>query len=164
MDRIIAREIFRCAPEIDFVSGYKYFLGNMTNYKRALLATLKSIKSKLPLLQSMLITKEYEGLRTILITLRKMLDTIGAHEVSELSYQLEVTLLNDNEDVLQIKLEEYVGELSGFSIQLELLVKLLNTTGPIQEQEEIKSFRNYDFSKTKESIRRSNDLLERRII
>lgn len=164
MEKVIAREIFQYAPDIDFNSGYKYFLGNMTNYKRALLAILKSIKSKLPLLQSMLITKEYEGLRMITTTLGKMLDNVGANSLSESSYQLEVVLLNEDEYKLQSKLEEYIVELSDFSIQLETLINLLNTNEPITEQNEHCSFRDYDFSKTRESIRRSNDLLERRII
>lgn len=164
MEKAIAREIFQYAPDIDFHFGYKYFLGNMTNYKRALLAILKSIKSKLPLMQYMLITKEYEGLRTITTTLRMMLDKVGANGLSEASYQLEVVLLNEDEFTLQNKLEEYIVALSNFSNQLETIIKLLNVNEPIPEQNEQSSFRDYDFTKTRESIRRSMDLLERRII
>ncbi|MBE5966967.1 MAG: hypothetical protein E7255_08380 [Lachnospiraceae bacterium] len=164
MDRVAAREIFRYAPEIDFNFGYKFFLGNMTNYKQALLAILKSIRSKLPLLQAMLVTKEYEGLRTITRTLRQMLNHIGANEISEQSYQLEIALLNEEEYNLQDKLERYIKRLIRFTGNLEILIKQLDIQEPIQKQEELKSFRNHDFTKTRESIRRSTDLLERRII
>jgi hypothetical protein len=50
----VTREMIQCVPEIDFNSGYKYFLGNMENYSKALMSILKSIKSKLPILESMI--------------------------------------------------------------------------------------------------------------
>jgi hypothetical protein len=93
-----------------------------------------------------------------------MLNHIGANEISEQSYQLEIALLNEEEYNLQDKLERYIKRLIRFTGNLEILIKQLDIQEPIQKQEELKSFRNHDFTKTRESIRRSTDLLERRII
>ena len=71
----MTRDMFACVPEIDFNSGYRYFLGNVRNYAQALLTTLKSIKAKLPILQSMNVSGEYEGLRSITQVLQKMFQT-----------------------------------------------------------------------------------------
>ncbi|NLK29198.1 MAG: hypothetical protein GX306_12800 [Clostridiales bacterium] len=164
MRNIKMRDMFNCIPEIDFEAGYQYFLGNMSNYRRALLAILKSIKSKLPLLHSMLLTHEYEGLRTITQTLRKMLNNVGAISLAEFSYEMEVSLFNDEEMVLQEKLEQYLEQLIIFSDHLTTLLKEMDLQEPLQTEKETISFRNYDFTKTKESIKRSSRLLERKII
>ena len=66
----VTKEMFSCVPEIDFNSGSRYFLGNMDNYTKALLSSLKSIKTKLAILQNMYYTEEYEGLRMITQTLQ----------------------------------------------------------------------------------------------
>jgi HPt (histidine-containing phosphotransfer) domain-containing protein len=164
MEEFIYRHIFECIPEIDYNSGCRYFLGNMDNYKQALLATLKSTKSKLPLLQTMLRTKEYEGLRLIVQTLRRMLNSVGAHGFSEESYRLEKTLLNESDFDLDKELHNYMNELIVFVEHLELLLKQLEVKAPGKMEEYHLSFRNYDFTKTRESIKLSNDLLERKII
>ncbi len=164
MRNIIMRDLFCCIPEIDFDAGYQYFLGNISNYRRALLAILKSIKSKLPLLHSMLITHEYEGLRTITPTLRKMLNNVGAISLAEFSYELEVSLFNDEDPILQRNLEQYLEHLIVFSDHLATLLKQMDMQEPLKIEKETISFRDYDFTKTKESIKRSSDLLERRII
>lgn len=155
------QDIFGNVPEIDFETGYKYFFGNMENYKRALMSILKSIKAKLPLLESMIMTDEYEGLRTITQTLRRMFGNIGANSLSELSYQLEMSLLNENKAILKENLENYMNHLFVFSENLEQLLKSLDVNSI--EKEEV-SFCNYDFTKTKESIKHSAHLLGRKII
>lgn len=164
MGELIIRETFECIPEIDYSLGYRYFIGNMENYKQALLSILKSTKSKLPILQSMLRTKEYEGLRMITQTLRRMLNSVGANGLSDTSYQLEMTLLNDSDSILQEELVEYINLLYDFSEHLELLLKHLDVKNSGIKEDENVSFRNYDFTKTKESIKLTADLLERKII
>jgi HPt (histidine-containing phosphotransfer) domain-containing protein len=164
MGEIMTKEMFDCIPEIDYNTGTRYFLGNMDNYKKALLAILKSTKSKLPILQNMLRNKEYEGLRMIAQTLRRMFTTIGAAGLSEASYQLEISLLNQDENQLQEELSDYIQGLIEFDEHLELLLKQLDVKNINKKVEESISFRNYDFTKTKESIKLSTDLLERKII
>lgn len=160
----ITREMFECIPEIDFNTGYRYFLGNLENYSKALMAILKSIKSKLPLLQSMYLSEEYEGLRTITQTLRKMLGNVGATALAEASYQLELALFIDDGAFVQEQLFAYMDGLVELSDHLETLLKRVDSKGAEGTEEDNASFLNYDFTKTKESIRRSADLLERKII
>ena len=164
MRGIVTREMFGCIPEIDFNSGNRYFLGNNDNYTQALMSILKSIKSKLPILQTMMLSDEYEGLRTIAQTLRKMLGNIGATAMAETTYQLELALFGDESSFLQDQLITYVNSLMELSDHLETLLKMIdwkNTTRNIEEQP---SFLNYDFTKTRESIKLSSELLERKII
>jgi HPt (histidine-containing phosphotransfer) domain-containing protein len=163
MGDFIIKEIFECIPEIDYSLGSRYFLGNLDNYKKALLSILKSTKSKLPILQSMLYTGEYEGLRTITQTLRKMLNNVGANGISVISYQLEMTLLNESDTKLQGDLSEYINTLVVFTEHLEFLLQQLDVKN-LQRKEEDISICNYDFTKTKESIKLSANLLERKII
>jgi HPt (histidine-containing phosphotransfer) domain-containing protein len=163
MRGVVIREMFECVPEIDFNSGYHYFLGNMDNYSNALMSILKSIKSKLPLLQTMNFTEEYEGLRTIAQTLRKMLGNIGAAGIAETTYQLETALLNEDTEYIQEQLAYYIISLIELSDHLEILLKKMDVKGMVKDDDN-SSFLNYDFTKTKESIKLSSDLLERKII
>ena len=96
MNEHMIRNLLEIVPEIDFDTGYHYYLCNIENYSKALLSTLKSVKSKLPILKSMAETSEYEGLRMITQTLRRMMTTIGGTSIAELSYQLEVAFLNED--------------------------------------------------------------------
>ncbi|HWT26900.1 MAG TPA: hypothetical protein VN131_03095 [Mobilitalea sp.] len=164
MRGIVTPDMFECIPEIDFNVGYRYFLGNMENYKQALLSTLKSTKAKLPILQSMLQSEEFEGLRTITQTLRRMCGNIGANVIAELSYQLEVTILNEHNTRLKDELGDYIGSLTEFSEHLEQLLKNMDISNTVKYEEEQVSFGNYDFTKTKESIKLSTNLLDRKII
>ena len=156
--------MFECVPEIDFDTGFRYFLGNVQNYSRALLSTLKSIKSKMPLMNLMLQTGEYEGLRSIVQTLQKMLNNIGAIGLANASYQLEKALLNGEIETRSELLSDYIDQLSRFSEHLELLFKNIDFKNPTGMEEEASSFFRYDFTKTKESIKRTSDLLGRKII
>ncbi len=158
----VTRDMFDCVPEIDFDSGSRYFLGNIQNYTQALLSILKSIKSKLPILQSMMMTQEYEGLRSITQTLQKMFGNIGAGGLAEASYQIEKALLNDELD--DDTLSDYTYNLITFADHLELLFKNLDFMYRTDKKEDTSGFMNYDFTKTKESIRKSSDLLERKIM
>jgi hypothetical protein len=153
-----------CVPEIDFSYGYRFFLGNMANYSKALMSLLKSIKSKLPILHTMSITEEYEGLRTITQTLRKMLGNIGALGIAEETYQLETVLLNEADSSLQLELKGYINTLVELSNHLELLLKKLDLQGTPHGDDKNPNFLNYDFTKTKESIKLSADYLERKIL
>lgn len=164
MRGIIAHDMFECVPEIDFNSGYKYFLGNMDNYKKALLSILKSVKSKIPILHQMLRSEEYEGLRMITQTLRRMMTNVGAHGISERSYELEVSLLNQEDDMVQDKLREYIICLSEFSNNMESLFQYLDVKQTDKVDSNITNIGNYDFTKTKESIKLTTNLLERKII
>lgn len=164
MRETITPELLRCIPEIDFNLGYRYFLGNIENYSKALMSMLKSIKAKLPILKTMNATEEYEGLRIITQTLRKMLTNIGATEASEASYQLETALLNDNKEVLCAQLTEYIYMLMELSEHLELFIKKLNVTNNLADQQETSSFFNKDFTRTKERIRISEDFIQKKII
>ena len=163
MREFITQEMMDYVPEVDFSLGYRYFLGNMENYTKALLSILKSIKAKLPLLQQMILTDEYQGLRTIAQTLRKMLGNIGATETAEATYRLEVALYDDESTDMQEELCSYVNRLIELSDHLEQLLKLMDAKGP-ETKNDSKTFLNYDFTKTKESIKLSSDLLERKII
>ncbi len=159
-----AREMFDCIPEIDYDSGSRYFLGNAQNYAQALLSILKSVKSKLPILQAMISSREYEGLRSITQTLQKMFGNIGAHGLVEASYQLEKLLLNNEISLIPVLLTEYVDGLAAFSEHMELLFKSRDFKNNVVLEENSPTFLNYDFAKTKESIKLSSDLLERKII
>lgn len=164
MEELELKEIFDCAPEINFNLGYRYFLCNMNNYVQAILSTLKSIKSKLPLLRSMYRTKEYEGLRTITRALQLMMSNIGVANFGELSFQIESALLNREDDLVLELLDEYISNLYIFSGHLDSLFQRLDSSIFTRNNEEEISFRNYDFTKTKESIKLSTNYLERKII
>lgn len=158
------QEMFVCVPEIDYDSGFRYFLCNIQNYSRALLSILKSIKSKLPIMNSMLQTGQYEGLRSITQTLQKMFNNIGAFGLAEDSYELEKSLLNDATNIMPELLLNYLDRLVTFSLHLELLFKTIDFKNTSALDEYTASYFNYDFTKTKESIKRSSDLLGRKII
>ncbi len=164
MRGIVTQEMFECIPEIDYNCGCRFFLGNMVNYTQALLSTLKSIKSKLPILQSMIASNEYEGLRTIAQTLRKMLGNIGATTMAELTYQLELVLLNEDSTQIQNQLIEYIFPLTDCSEHLESLLQNIEVKNTVVDEMKQSTFLNYDFAKTKESIKLSSNLLERKII
>ena len=164
MKGTITRDMFDCIPEIDFNSGYRYFLGNMDNYSHALMSILKSIKSKQALLLSMSNSGEYEGLRTIAQTLRKMLSNVGASGLAESTYQIETAVLNEDAPYLQEQLYPYIVGLVEFSEHLEMLLKNIDGKNSTKNEEEQSCFLNYDFTKTKESIKLSSNLLERKII
>lgn len=157
----MTKEMFDCIPEIDFDSGNRYFLGNMDNYKQALLSILKSVKAKQPLLQSIYMSNEYDGLRMIMQTLSRMFHNVGALQLSELSYEIEYLLLNDV-DSLDEELKQYIDLLQEFSDHLEELFQRMNLKAYVQP--EAQTFVNYDFTKTKESIKLSNRLLNRKVI
>jgi hypothetical protein len=164
MDEMLFREMFLCVPEIDYSSGYHYFLGSMENYTQAILATLKSVKSKVPILHSMYQTKEYTGLRTITQTLWRMLSNIGAADMAELSYQLETAYLNREDYEFQVLLDDYISCLYKFTVHLEELFRKLDIRGSGSNTGEQVPFGNYDFTRTRESIKLSMDFLERKII
>ncbi len=156
--------MFDCVPEIDYNAGYRYFLSNIPNYSQALLSILKSMKSKMPIMNLMLQTREYEGLRSITQTLQKMFNNIGAFGLAEASYELEKSLLNVEPNIMQELLSAYLDQLVTFSRHLELLFKTADFKNTSTIEEDAASYFNYDFTKTKESIKRSSDLLERKII
>ena len=160
----VTREMFSYVPEIDYNSGSRYFLGNMDNYTKALLSTLKSIKTKLSILQNMHYSEEYEGLRTITQTLRKMFSNIGALSLAEEAYQLETCLVNEDFLAVKIQLESFILQLMDMSENLEALLKLTSECSEYKSEEEHTSFLKYDFTKTKECIERSKNLLKRKII
>lgn len=162
MNEHMIRNLFELVPEIDFKKGYHYYLGNIDNYSKALLSTLKSIKSKLPILKNMAETGEYEGLRMITQTLRRMMSTIGCDTVVDLSYQLEMALLNDDES-FEDRLFEFLFTFEDLSSRMEELVKQLGFSH-MKERMKQDSYFNYDFSRTKESIRLSTDFLDKKII
>ncbi len=158
------REMFECVPEIDCDSGFRYFLYNIPNYSRALLSILKSMKSKMPIMNLMLQTGEYEGLRSITQTLQKMFNNIGAFGLAEASYELETSLLKNEPNIMPDLLLTYLDRLVMFSQHLELLFKATDFKNTSVIEEDVASYFNYDFTKTKESIKRSSDLLGRKII
>ena len=160
----VDNNIFTCIPEIDFDHGYSYFLGNMPNYEQALLSILKSVKSKLPILHNMYRTSEYIGLRIITQTLRRMLSNVGALNLFDMSYQIEKTLMNQEAILLDLLIRDYIEALTEFEDHLEILIKKLNIPRPLVSQDNNASFLKYDFTKTRESLRLSSDLIERRII
>lgn len=156
--------MFECVPEIDFYLGYRYFLGNIQNYSRAILSILKSIKSKMPIMNLMLQTGEYEGLRSITQTLQKMFSNVGALGLEEASYQMEKALMNDELSAKPELLADYLESLVLFAEHLELFFKSADFKNTPKLEEVATSYFNYDFTKTKESIKRSSDLLGRKII
>ncbi len=162
MGEYITRELFDDLPEVEFSVGYHYFLGNINNYIFGLLATLKSVKAKLPILETIYNAREYEGLRTLTQTLYRMMNQIGAKDIAMQSYELETALLNQ-EDRCQELLEDYIDTLEQFLVHLEQLLMKLDMKSLQKKQEQVSYF-NYDFTKTKESIQSSADLLERKII
>lgn len=155
--------IFSLVPEIDFNVGYHYYLCNFDNYCRALLSTLKSIKSKLPLLRNMVETKEYEGLRMITQTLRRMMGSIGGGLVAESCYQLEVAFLNQD-DTFNHTLAEYLIDIEDLASRMEELVKILGIQHVKSSIDNQDSYFKYDLAKTRESIRLSADFIEKKII
>ena len=164
MGENITRELFDCVPEIEYNAGYRYFLGNMDNYIQAMLSILKSIKAKLPILEAMYRSGEFEGLRTITQTLQQMMNNVGASGIAELSYQLEISLLNEQEKEFNELLDQYIHCLYRFSDHLEILFQEMDIKNIVRMNEKQPTFMNYDFTKTKESIKLSAGLLERKII
>lgn len=163
LNEYMIRNLFDLLPEIDFDTGYHYYLCNIDNYSKALLSTLKSIKSKLPILKTMVSTSEYEGLRMITQTLRRMMATVGGEPIVELSYQLEMAFLN--EDILfEDKLLEYLFTLEELASRMEELVKKLGISHMKQSMDKKGSYFSYDLTRTKESIRLSTDFIDKKII
>lgn len=158
------REMVDSVPELDFVSGYRYFLGNFENYIKALMSTLKSIKSKLPLMQRMNFTEEYEGLRNITQTLRIMLSSIGANEIADATYQMEAAVLNDDSKYIREQLPYYIISLIELSDHLESLLKKMDVKNVIRCDENGSSRRHYDITDMEESSRLSSDMQNRKII
>lgn len=144
-------EIFETIPEIDFNIGYNYYFCNIDNYSNALLSTLKSIKSKLTLLKSMIEASNYDGLRMITQTLRSKLITVGGTSVAELSYQLEASLLNEDEE-LNDKLTEYFLALEDLVLRMEELIKKLGVQHMRASLEKKGLNYHYIHGKTSESI------------
>ncbi len=160
----VTREMFSYVPEIDFNAGSRYFFGNMDNYTKALLSTLKSIKAKLTILQNMYYTEEYEGLRTITQTLRRMFSNIGALSLAEEAYQLETGLVNEDNLIVKVQLEAFFIHLMDFAENLEVMLKLTHVINVFKKEDDNKAFLKYDFTKTKESIELSQTLLKRKTI
>ncbi len=163
MNERMIKTLFESVPEIDFDTGYRYYLGNIDNYSKALLSTLKSIKAKLPILKAMAETNEYEGLRMITQTLRRMTTTIGGDSIAENSYQLEAAFLNQD-DNFEDKLLEYLFTLEDLAFRMEGLVKKLGVSYIKGSMDKKDSYFNYDFTRTRESIRLSADFIEKKII
>jgi hypothetical protein len=163
MNKQMIRELFELVPEIDFNIGYHYYLCNIDNYSKALLSTLKSIRSKIPILKTIAETYEYEGLKMITQTLRRMMTTIGGESVVSLSYQLEVALLNEDA-ILDDKLLEYLFTLKDLASRMEELVKKLGVYHIKESIDRQDSYFHYDFTRTRESIRLSADFIEKKII
>jgi hypothetical protein len=109
-------------------------------------------------------SEEYEGLRTITQTLRRMSNSVGAVILAEASYELETVLLNDNSERTKELLTDYIFHLTELAEHLEILLKNTEGTKMAKDSEGKSSFLNYDFSKTKESIKRTSDYLGRKII
>lgn len=164
MREAIPRELLSLVPEIDFDAGYRYFVGNIDNYLSALMSTLKSIKSKLSILQYMRQSDEYEGLRIITQKLRVMFSNIGAHALGEASYQIEAVLLNGNILKIRETLTEYLESLENLTEHLELFFQKVDVKSMTRKKEGSATFLNYDFTKTKESIKLSSDYISRKII
>lgn len=160
------RELFGFMPDIDFNAGCRYFLGNMHNYTKALLSTLKSSKSKISILHTMYQSREYEGFRMIIQTLRRMFYNIGATDMAELSYQLELSYLNREETYIDFssELDAFIGRLYDFTSRLEELLKKLDIRGSFNMYEEEPTHMGYDFTRTKQSIKLSQDYIDRKII
>ena len=93
-----------------------------------------------------------------------MLHNIGAFGLAEISYELEKSLLNDDPNAVTDLLTDYLDRLVTFSQHLELLFKNTDFNNTPGIEEDVSSYFNYDFTKTKESIKRSSDLLGRKII
>lgn len=162
MNEEMIKKLFYPLPEIDFNTGYHYYLFNIDNYSKALLSTYKSIRSKLPLLKVMAETSEYEGLRMITQTLRRMMSTIGGETIVELAYQLELAYLNED-DLFENKLFEFLFTLEDLASRMEELVKQLGFSH-MKGSRKLDSYFSYDFTRTKESIRLSADFIDKKII
>lgn len=158
------KELFRMTPGIDYNIGCRYFLGNIHNYTQALLSTLKSSRSKIPILYSMYQSREYEGFRLIIQTLRRMFYNIGASDIAELSYKLELSYLNRDENDFCNELDAFIGRLYDFTCRLEDLLKKLDLRGCLSMSEEQTPLMGYDLTRTRQSIKLSQDFIERKII
>ena len=111
----------------------------------------------------MIETKEYEGLRMITQTMRRMMSGIGGAIIVDLSYNLELALLNQ-EDTLNDTLIEYLTNLEDLASRMEELVKKLGMPYVKEDRKNQGSYFAHDFTKTKESIRLSTDFIEKKII
>lgn len=139
-------------PEIDVEKGFRYCVGNISNYKKSLLICIKSVKAKLPLLHSMLNSNETDGLRIIVHTLIKVMDTIGAETLSRQALALETSILNNNMDETYNQLSEFIVTLESFISRMEVAVRTIDGKD-VMEETPITSNMNYDFTKTKELLR-----------
>ena len=111
-----------------------------------------------------MITQEYEGLRSIVRFLQKMLTNIGANSLVEDSYQLERSLLNGEIGLEPKLLEDYTEKLITFSMHLEQMFQKVEIRKIMDKETDSPAFFRQDFTKTKECIKRTSDLLDRRII
>lgn len=114
-------------PSVDVDKGLRLSVNNMKNYKKALYCALKSIRFKLPLLDSMIDTGEYGGLRVIIHTLCQLLSTIGADSMAERGYALECTVLNADPSVLQEETINYRNELAYLMDALEQTIRMMDS-------------------------------------
>lgn len=125
MHTFFIKEQLSSLPEINADRGLRHCIGNIKNYRQALYMVLKSCKFKIPLMESMLDSGEYEGLRIILNTLGQLFDNIGADSLVKQSEYLELCILNINSGALKNALEaeealtSYINTLTDFVYRLE---------------------------------------------
>lgn len=95
---------------------------------------------------------------------RRCLPYIGANSLAEASYQLERSLLNGEIGLEPKLLEDYTEKLITFSMHLEQMFQKVEIRKVMDKETDPPAFFRHDFTKTKECIKRTSDLLDRRII
>lgn len=126
-------------PGVDIDKGLRLSVNNVESYKKALYCALKSIRFKLPLLDSMIESGEYEGLRVITHTLGQLLTNIGADGIAKRGYELECTVLNAPPSVLLEETIAYRNELAYFLEALEEAIRMLDTHSSVLKRHQVYS-------------------------
>lgn len=133
MNRFFIKEQLSSLPEINAERGLRHCIGNVKNYRQALFMVLKSCKFKLPLMEVMLDTGEYEGLHIIIKTLGQLLDNIGADSLVKQSRHLEICILNIDSGTLkgspeaEETLTAYIHTLTDFVYRLEDALRAIDS-------------------------------------
>ncbi len=133
MDSLYIKEQLRSLPEIDADRGLRHCVGNIKNYRQALYIVLKSCKFKIPLMESMLDSGEYEGLGILLNTLGQLLGNIGADNLVKQAQYLEICILNIHSGAIRNALEaeealtSYIYTLTDFVYRLEDALRAIDS-------------------------------------
>ena len=111
---------------IDVDAGIRYYVGNVSGYKKALYATLRSIRGKLPIIYGMIEYNEYYGFSNIAGTLSTICKSVGANELAETTKELQTAALNYDYSFMARELPKYRDELEDLLSEAVEVVRVID--------------------------------------